>query len=191
MNKSTLIKHATIPLIILGIILSSCAYIPLLRVCLGVDESITIHFSTVLVYLIGGYMAGLAGLIAWLRTIPTRPNSNTPILNTIESTDYLHKPHLLGLTFLIPIPFISFLLLGFFWKKDRHFSRNLDDAYRTTINFHLAIHLYFLVSFFLMPVVIGFLMIALLFATYLLATFYNIIKTNQTAKYPINIKIVV
>jgi uncharacterized Tic20 family protein len=137
-----------------------------------------------LVFLVGGYMAGLAGLISWFRTIAANPS-----LAENESNDYLRKPHLLGLTFLIPIPFISCLFLGWFWRKDRHVSTTLENVYRETINFHLAIHLYLLVSFFLMPVVLGFLMVALLFLTLLISTLFNIAKAHHVAKYPINIKI--
>ncbi len=187
MNKATFIQKIAIPLIGLGILLSSFAYIPILRAGLGIDAFISKSFLTVLIYLIGGYMAGIAGLITWHRSIAIKPVNYKK-----SSPEYLRKPHLLGLSFLIPIPFISCLLLGWFWQKDRQFSPQLDESYRETSNFHLSLHLYLLVSFFLMPLFIGFVMLALLVATYLTATIYHILRspTVETAShYPINIQI--
>jgi len=162
----------TIPLIGLGILLSSYAYIPVLRAILGIDE-----------------FAALAGLITWYRTIAIKPiNANK------DSNQFLRKPHLLGLSFLLPIPFLSCLILGWFWQKDRPFSIQLDETYREVSNFHLSLHLYLLVSFFLMPIFIGFLMFALLIITYLLATIYHVIrkpKYGAPRKYPINIQIAI
>ena len=185
MNKSKLIETSTFPLIFLGIFLSSAAYIPLLRVIIGLDSSISMSFSTTIVFLVAGYMASLAGLIAWSRKINAEPIINASNTNSFSSK----KPHYLGLIFLIPIPFISCLFLIWFWRKDRLLYPGLDDIYRQTINFHLAIHLYLLLSFFLMPVVLGFFMIVLLFMTMCIATVFNIVKSSLDVKYPINIKI--
>lgn len=187
MNKAKFFQKMTIPLIGLGVLLSSYAYIPVLRTLLGIDVFITMNFSTLLVALVGGYMAGLAGCISWLRGIAIKP-----VQYKKNSDQYLRKPHLLGLSFLIPIPFVSCLLLGWFWQKDRQYSQQLDDTYRETANFHLSLHLYLLISFFLMPIFIGFVMIILLLTTYLCATFFHIFRTPKSgsvSRYPINIQI--
>lgn len=187
MNKATFIYKMSFPLIGLGIFISSFAYIAVLRAALGIDESITMSFSTLVTTLVGGYMAALAGMITWVRLIAIKS-----VTYKQHSEQFLRKPHLIGLSFLIPIPFLSCLLLGWFWQKDRQFSAALDETYRETANFHVSLHLYLLISFFLMPIVIGFVMIALLFATFILATLYHLIrspKSSAISRYPINIQI--
>ena len=189
MNKTALIYRMTWPLIALGILLCSFAYIPVLRALLEIDESITIRFSTMLVFLVGGYMAALAGFITWHRRIAIQP-----VQHQEQSQPTRKKTHLIGLSFLIPIPFLSCLLLGWFWQKDRHRNLLLDEAYREVSNFHLSLHLYLLVSFFLMPIFIGFVMFALLLITFLLATLYHLLKSPSETnidRYPINIQIAV
>ena len=189
MNKAKLIQKMSVPLIGLGVLLSSYAYIPAIRAVLGIDTFITMNFSTLLVFLIGGYMAALAGFITWFRNIAIKP-----VKHLEGNNQYKRKPHLLGLSFLIPIPFVSCLLLGWFWQKDRHVSESLDETYRETANFHLSLHLYLLISFFLMPIVIGFLMLVLLLITYLIVTLFHILRTPKSgaiSRYPINIQIAI
>lgn len=189
MNKARLIQKMSVPLIGLGVLLSSYAYIPAIRAALGIDTFITMSFSTLLIFLIGGYMAALAGLITWFRKIAIKP-----VKHQKSVSEYKRKPHLLGLSFLIPIPFISCLLLGWFWQKDRHVSEQLDETYRETANFHISLHLYLLVSFFLVPLFIGAVMIILLIATYALSTLYNILrkpKHGEVNRYPINIQVAI
>lgn len=134
-------------------------------------------------------MAGLAGFITWHRTIAIQT-----IKHNDKSNEFLRKPHLLGLSFLVPIPFFSCLMLGWFWQKDRRFSQQLDETYREVSNFHLSLHLYLLVSFFLMPIIIGFFMFALLILAFLCATFFHILRkprVSQISRYPINIQIAI
>jgi len=93
---------------------------------------------------------------------------------------------------LIPVPFLSCLLLGWFWQRERQQSRYLDEIYREVSNFHLSLHLYLLVSFFLMPIVIGFIMFALLMITSIVATLFHLCiqpKHKRIGHYPINIQI--
>lgn len=187
MNKTKLFQKITIPLIGLGILLSSYAYIPAIRAALGIDAFISMHFLTMILFLIAGYMAGLAGCINWIRTIAINP-----INYKNNSNEHLRKPHLLGLSFLVPIPFISCLLLGWFWKKDRQYSQQLDETYRETTNFHLSLHLYLLVSFFLTPLFIGAIIFVLILATYAASTLWHILRTPKSgviSRYPINIQI--
>ena len=187
MKKSAFIHKMTWPLIGLGIVLSSFAYIPVIRAIFGIDETITIHFSTMLVFLVGGYMAALAGLMTWHRGIAIQSIEHGEIAQAS-----LKKPHLIGLCFLIPVPFLSCLLLGWFWQKERQQSEYLDEIYREVSNFHLSLHLYLLVSFFLMPIVIGFIMFALLMITFIVATLFHLCiqpKHKSIARYPINIQI--
>ena len=189
MNKAAFIFKMSFPLIGIGILLSSYAYIPVLRALIGIDESIIISFSVMITALVGGYMAALAGFITWFRLIAIKPVEYQPDL-----APSFRKPHLIGLSLLIPIPFISCLLLGWFWQKYRQLNPALDETYRETANFHLSLHLYLLISFFLMPIVIGFVMFALLLATHLLVTVYHLIikpKANIISRYPINIQIAV
>ena len=189
MNKAAFIHKMTFPLIGLGILLSSYAYIPALRAIFGIDAFITINFSVLITALVGGYMAALAGCITWLRVIAIQP-----ITYTHSPTRSLRKPHWLGLSFLIPIPFISCLLLGWFWQRDRSHSKHLDEVYRETANFHVSFHLYLLISFFLMPIIAGFLMILLLLITFVFATLYHLIRTPKPeaiSRYPINIRIAI
>lgn len=189
MNKAAFIVKMSFPLIGLGILLSSFAYIPVLRALIGIDETISISFSVTITTLVGGYMAALAGFITWFRLIAIKP-----VQYQQGSNSSLRKPHLIGLSLLIPIPFISCLLLGWFWQKDRKFNPSLNETYRETANFHLSVHLYLLISFFLMPIVIGFVMLALLLITYFLTTIYHCLikpKLDSISRYPINIQIAV
>ena len=189
MNKATFIYKMSFPLIGLGILLSLNAYIPVLKVALGFDDFISISFSVLITTLVGGYMAALAGFIIWARLIAAKP-----IKHQDDQAPNIRKPHLLGLSFLIPLPFISCLILAWCWKKERHLSRLLDETYRETINFHLTMHLYLLISFFLMPIIVGFVMIILILTTFFLATIFHCFRKPQDdtiSHYPINIQIAV
>jgi len=184
MNKNQFILRAAMPLVLLGIVLASTAYIPILRFSVGMDDSITMSFSTTLIFLIAGYMAGLAGLIAWAKAVDANKitHKNSPALGT-------RKPHVLGLSLLIPIPFLSCVLLLAAWIKDRAKSTSLDAHFRHTINFHLTLHLYFLLCFFLAPLGIGFIAIFIFLILFLLATLWHLLK-NNSASYPANINII-
>ena len=184
MNKTELIRKFTYPLIILGVFLASYAYAPILRFLIGLDTEIAMPFSTALIFLIAGYMAALAGLIAWAKELARNNISH----NNNQATLTI-KPHLLGLSLMIPVPFISCILLLYLWNKDRQLSHGLDNHYRHTINFHLSLHLYFLLSFFLTPVAIGFLMLFALLAVYIAATLFRLIKAGN-GHYPLNIQII-
>jgi uncharacterized Tic20 family protein len=201
MTKNQLIQKATLPLVALGVLLASYAYIPILRFALGLDESISMAFSTTLVFLIGGYMAGLAGLIAWAKAIDSKiikvPSSaqdkdmeeSKNKSNDKETKEYLLKPHLLGLLLVLPTPFISCIALLIFWQKDRHKSEELDQHYRGTINFHLSLHLYFLLCFFLAPLGVGIMALLIFMLIFLLATLWHLFVTSKV-RYPANINII-
>jgi len=189
MKKAQLIHTLSFPMLLLGIGLCSIPYIALIRAAIGIDEKVQIPFFTTLVFLIGGYMAALGAMIYLSR----RSQQNIlPSNNDKPSTSALKKPHYLGLLMLIPLPFISFILVYLFWRREGMQSHSLDTEYRKSLNFQITIHLYWLLSFFLMPIFIGFVMFAMGLLLHLLATLFVASKTqpNSVTNYPANIKII-
>lgn len=191
MKKAKLIDTLSIPMLILGIALCSAPYIALIRAAIGIDEKVQMSFSTTLIFLIGGYMAALSGMIYLSRKSQQKistTDSETPRKSALK------KPHYLGLLMLIPLPFISFILVYLCWQREGQHSHRLDAEYRKSLNFQITIHLYWLLSFFLMAVFIGFIMFAMALLLHVLATLFMIMKTpsSDTASinYPANIKII-
>ena len=189
MKKAQLIHTLSFPMLLLGIGLCSMPYIAIIRTAIGIDEKIQMPFTTTLIFLIGGYMAALGAMIYLARRsqqdIPL--NDNDKPLNSA-----LKKPHYLGLSMLIPFPFISFILVYLFWRHEGMQSHAQDHEYRKSLNFQITIHLYWLLSFFLMPIVIGFLTFMMALILHFLATLVVIAKTKADAvtAYPASIKII-
>lgn len=189
MNKTKLIETLSLPMLLLGIGLCSIPYIALIRVIIGIDKKMQLPFTTTLVLLIGGYMAALGSMIYLSRKSKKHIDYHQLDKNNNAS---LRKPHYLGLTMLIPFPFISFILIYSFWRREGVQTKRLDSEYRKSLNFQITIHLYWLLSFFLMPVVLGFFTFTIALLLHLVATFYVIISTKQDseANYPANIQII-
>ena len=189
MKKAKMIHALSFPMLLIGIGLCSIPYIALIRAAIGIDETMQIHFTTTLMFLIGGYMAALGAMIYLSRrsqrNIPQN-DSNKPLNSTLK------KPHYLGLSMLIPLPFISFILVYLFWRREGMQSYDVDAEYRKSLSFQITIHLYWLLSFFLMPIVIGFFTFLMALVLHFLATLTVIAKTKlgSTTNYPANIKVI-
>ena len=195
MKKAELIHTLSFPMLLLGIGLCSVPYIALIRAAIGIDETVRIAFTTTLIFLIGGYMAALGAMIYLSRHAQQRTTQNTDgKRQQVESVKItaLKKPHYLGLLMFTPIPFISFIAVYWFWCREGMNSHALDTEYRKSLNFQITIHLYWLLSFFLMPIFFGFITFAMALVLHFFATLYVISKTqlSSVTDYPANIKII-
>lgn len=145
-------------------------------------------------------MAAIGGMIYVARqTAANRESLITQVAATTTTTSdpsishgTLAKPHWLGLTLLLPIPFISFFVLYFFWRKSPNHSAQVELEYKQAISFQITVHLYALLSFFLMFILIGLLLFVMVLALHFLATVYVAVKTQTGAntQYWANIRIV-
>ena len=189
MKKAKLIHTLSFPMLLLGIGLCSLPYIALIRAAIGIDEKIQMPFTTTLIFLIGGYMAALGAMIYLSRSSQQNILPNT---NNEPQISALKKPHYLGLSMLIPLPFLSFILVYLFWRREGMQSQALDNEYRKSLSFQITIHLYWLLSFFLMPIFFGFITFMMALALHLFATLMVIAETqpDSVTNYPANIKII-
>lgn len=189
MKKAQLIHTLSFPMLLLGIGLCSIPYIALLRAAIGVDAEMQLHFSTTLMFLIGGYMAAIGAMIYLSRNAQRAIAQND---NDKPMTAALKKPHYLGLAIFIPVPFISFILVYLFWRKDGMQSLSVDTEYRKSLNFQITIHLYWLMSLFLMPIAIGLFTFIMALALHLFGTLFMITQTEPGSEtnYPANIKVI-
>lgn len=187
MTKHQFLAKTAIPIFICGFILCSLAYIPSLRYALNIDSEFNLAFSTLLIFMIGGYMAGVGAMIFLIRNALAHTN----IEFGDENNAAIKTPHWLGFLLYLPIPFFNFLVIYLFWLRDRaNNSRLLEMEYRKSLNFQITTYLFALLCFFLAPVVIGFFLLALVIATHFLSTLYMaLIKYRSTRNYPININI--
>jgi len=196
MSKNQFLNKAAYPIFLIGIFLCSFVYIPLIRSLLKFDTGFSVPFSSTLVFLIGGYMAGVGAMIFISRSYAEKSQLKSE-KETSETHDKrsLKTPHWLGLSLYIPLPFLNFILLYHFWRKSRsnsQTSNSLEQEYRKALNFQITIYLFLLLSFFLVPIIIGILMIALSLALHLLSTLYVALTTSADSpkNYPINIKVI-
>ncbi|MGH1543921.1 MAG: DUF4870 domain-containing protein [Arenicella sp.] len=189
MTKNALITKLAMPLFLLGLCLSSVAYIPLVRKLVGIDATIGMPFSTMLIWLIAGSMAAIAGMISL-----TRKRSLDHITYKNENMDNTNIaiPYVLGLALLLIIPFANFVAVYYGWLKNRNHSTTLDEEYRCSLNFQITVQLYFLMCLFLLPIGIGFLLLPLLILLHIVGTLFVVWRRLSGNKqgYPATIKII-
>lgn len=188
-TKNQTLSRLALPFFLLGLILSCIAYIPLIRKTLSLSTEFELPFSTTLILLISGLMAAIGGMISLSRQHATRPKTTN---EDKTNSKKLSIPHWLGLSALLMIPFLSFIIIYVRWQHPSQQTAALDQEHRKALNFQITIQLYSLLSLFLAPIGIGFLLLALTWALHIIGTIWVASRTlyGKNAHYPANINII-
>lgn len=173
----------------------SIALIPVARVILGVDESIQIAFITLCMWLIAGLMAGLTGMILFVRREAAIPLSHTgaeqdkPLANVGSAKTKLYASGLLLYTCL---PFANFVVGYLLWSRYRQQSQELDKVGKDYLNFQITVYLYLLLSLFLVFIAVGVISNFLILVFHFIVTSLSVAQANsdQAFRFPANISIV-
>ena len=171
-----------------ALLLIGAAQLPLLRFAMGIDTTINMAFTTVVVLLIGGLMSGLSAMILLVRRAPTlnvSEHSHTSKTNEIVM-------HGTGLLLYTGIPLLNFLAAYWWWSRVRHQSQRLNLVGRNVLNFQITIYLYLLLSLFMVFAAIGLVTTPLILLLHLIATLLAMVFSAlaKDFNYPANIPII-
>lgn len=172
----------------LGMLLIGMALMPLVRVVVGIDQTIQMPFLTVVSILIGGLMCSLTAMLLLARR---QPNFKT-YLSEEKDVATATAMHASGLLIFTTVPLANFLACYYLWVKNRHRSSYLDLQGREVICFQITIYLYLLMCLFMAYVIVGAFALPLLLLFHLLATIAAIVATinGKQFRYPANITII-
>lgn len=186
----------------LALILMGIAMLPIMRIAFGIDETIQIQYFTAIMFLIGGVMCGLTGMLLLTKRQPTlnhhRVDDDAGERITKNSSDKIHSSrqaaliHGTGLLIFTGIPLANFLACYFIWIRTRSLSSQLDTHGREAICQQVTLYLYLLVSLFMALLLVGaFAVIALLLLHFGMTVIAIVKATNGSVfRYPGNIAII-
>ncbi|RBP53600.1 DUF4870 domain-containing protein [Arenicella xantha] len=172
----------------LAILLMGFALTPLVRVALGIDDTIQMSFLTMVSILIGGLMCGLTAMLLLAKRQPELRTYFDDQADHVQAA----KMHACGLLLFTGLPLANFLACYYLWVTSRSRSRYLDYQGREAICFQITIYLYLLMCLFMAYVIIGALAIPLLLIFSLLASLTAVASTlrGKQFRYPANISII-
>lgn len=172
----------------LGMLIMGFALMPILRVIIGIDQTIQMDFMWVISLLIAGVMCGLTAMLLLARR---QPDFKT-YLSTDENPTKAARMHASGLLIFTGIPLANFLVCYYLWVRNRHHSQYLDQQGREAICFQITVYLYLLMCLFMAYIILGAFAIPLLLLFHLLATLTATVMTmaGKNFRYPANISII-
>lgn len=167
--------------------------LPVMRVAIGLDDSFSVSFLTVVMAMIGGLMSGLTGMILLVRKPPkinwskqTAPEKPAHYNSTIR------RLHAGGLLLYCGLPLANFFVCYWLWQKYRFQHPDFDLAGREVVNFQIAIYLYLLLSLFMVFAAIGIITTPMVLLLHLIATLVAVVRAPSAPRfsYPANIPII-
>lgn len=174
-----------IALLVIGL-----AQLPLLRFAIGIDDQISMPFTTVVVLMIGGLMSGLTAMLLLVKKAPVLSFAQSE--QSAAPRRLLASMHASGLLLYTGIPMLNFLAAYWLWARHRHDSEASNVLGRDILNFQITIYLYLLLSLFMVFAAIGIITTPLILLLHLGATLLAIVFTlaNKDFTYPANIPII-
>lgn len=176
----------------ISLILIGTALLPLLRVTIGIDSTINLPFTTVVMLFIGGLMSGLTAMILLVRRVPQILVNSSELEPLNSARRQAVALHATGLLLYTGIPLLNFFVAYFLWNRYRRKTARLHVVARDVLNFQITVYLYLLLSLFMVFAAIGVVTTPLILLLHLLATILAIILTTmgKSFNYPANIPII-
>lgn len=175
----------TISLVLMGV-----AQLPLLRVAIGIDQTISIPFTTTVIIMIGGLMSGLTAMILLVR----RANMHPKATNAAQRDNLKTRLFIAASGFLLysGIPLLNFLVVYWLWIRHRHECDTIDLWGRDVLNFQITLYLYLLLSLFMVFAIIGIMTTPIILLLHLICTILSILFTlnGKSFHFPANIPII-
>ena len=111
---------------------------------------------------------------------------------TDSERNYAMWMHIAGLSSYIGIPFGHVLVPLILWSLKYKESPFIDQQGREVLNFQLTISFYFIFSYILVFLLIGFLFMAVVFLLHIIATIMAAVKTRngENFRYPVTFRVI-
>ena len=174
--------------LILGLGLLATAYIPLMRVALGIDQQFSMSFLVTITVAIGGLMCALTAMILLVRRVQPAEIAAAGEF----SANLAAAGHLSTLLIFTGVPLLNFIVCFALWRLRRHQSALLDFHIREALNFQIAMYLYMLMSLLMAYLLIGvfFIILLLLFQLCMALIAAITAKQGREFSYPASIAVI-